>query len=120
IDAAAYFTGDPPDNAVLLAGLSDDLARRESSTVTYREYVERLTALEDALRANGQWWFPHPWLATFVGDSVAEAVVASELEAVDLNRDLGPLGQVVVSPLRAPARSPPRWCGSRPRSSFSR
>jgi FAD/FMN-containing dehydrogenase len=58
------------------------------------------------LRSNGQWWFPHPWLATFVGDAAVESVVGGEL--ADLPpADLGPLGQVVLSPiLREPVRSP--------------
>jgi cytokinin dehydrogenase len=62
--------------------------------------------LERLLRSNGQWWFPHPWLTTFVGDASVESVVDSEL--ADLPpADLGPLGQVVLSPiLRESVRSP--------------
>jgi cytokinin dehydrogenase len=68
LDAAAFFDDAPPGDARLLAGLSDDPARREPSTLSYGEYVERLAPLEAALRANGQWALPHPWLTTFVGD----------------------------------------------------
>lgn len=58
------------------------------------------------LRSNGQWWFPHPWLATFVGDAAVESVGGGEL--ADLPpADLDPLGQLVLSPiLRDPVRSP--------------
>ena len=72
--------------------------------------LTRFTALEQLLRSNGQWWFPHPWLATFVGDAAVESVVGGEL--ADLPpADLGPLGQVVLSPiLREPVRSPLLGC----------
>ena len=68
---------DPPDDDALLAGLSDDPAQRQPSTLAYVDYLNRLAALEAALRANGQWFFPHPWLTTFVGDSRVESVVAA-------------------------------------------
>ncbi len=69
LDAAKYFTGNPPDDAALLAGLHDVPDQRQPSTVAYFDYLNRLAPLEAALRANGQWFFPHPWLTTFVGDS---------------------------------------------------
>ena len=81
-------------------------ARAQPSTLPYLDYLTRFTALEQLLRSNGQWWFPHPWLATFVGDAAVESVGGGEL--ADLPpADLGPLGQVVLSPiLREPVRSP--------------
>jgi cytokinin dehydrogenase len=96
----------PPDDAALLAGLSDDRPKAQPSTLPYLDHLNRFTVLERLLRSNGQWWFPHPWLTTFVGDASVESVVDSEL--ADLPpADLGPLGQVVVSPiLRESVRSP--------------
>ena len=44
-----------------IAGPPDDDA------LPYIEYLDRLAPLERALRGNGQWSFPHPWLMTFVG-----------------------------------------------------
>ena len=67
LDAARYYTGSPPDDRALLGGLSDDPAMRQPSTLAYFDHLNRLAALEATLRANGQWFFPHPWLATFVG-----------------------------------------------------
>lgn len=107
IDAAAYFSGDRPDDGALLAGLSDERSQRQLSTLSYHDYANRLATLDAALRANGQWWLPHPWLTTFVGDSVVEAVVGAELEALDLARDLGPFGQIVLSPLIGAAITAP-------------
>ena len=107
LDAAKYFTGEPPDDNALLAGLSDDPARREPATTGYLEYVQRLAALEAALRANGQWAFPHPWLTTFVGDTQVESAVEAELNALDPAADLGPFGQVVLSPIRRAAIASP-------------
>ena len=58
LDLAAFFTRIPPDHAALLAGLADDPARRQVTTSTYADYVDRFSALESMLRANGQWSFP--------------------------------------------------------------
>ena len=103
----ANFDAEPPDDSKLLAGLSDDAARREAMTTPYRGYLERLAPLEAALRANGQWHFPHPWLTTFIGDRQVESVVTAELAALKPPADLGPLGQIVLSPLRTSAISSP-------------
>jgi len=106
LDLTTQFTGDPPDDVALLAGLSDDRPRAQPSTLPYLDHLNRFNALEQVLRSNGQWWFPHPWLTTFVGDASVESVVGGELAELP-PADLGPLGQVVVSPiLREPVRSP--------------
>ena len=63
LDLVKDLSGDPPDETALLAGLSDDRARAEPSTLPYLDYLDRLAALTPA--------------------------------------DLGPLGQVVVSPIVA-------------------
>ena len=104
---ATYFDAKPPDDDALLARLSDDPARRAPTTITYADYVNRLAPLEAAMRANGQWQHPHPWLTTFVGDRQVESVVRPELDALKPPDDLGPLGQIVLSPIRTSAiRSP--------------
>jgi cytokinin dehydrogenase len=107
LDVARWFDAEPPDDRSLLAGLSDDGGRREATTTTYRAFLGRLAPLETALRANGQWSLPHPWLMTFVGDAQVESVVGSELERLDPAADLGPLGQLALSPLRRAAISSP-------------
>ena len=82
-----------------LAGLSDDRSQAQVGTMTQLDHLDRLAQLERALRANGQWALPHPWLTTFVGDAQVEAVVAAELDRLT-PADLGPFGQVVVSAFR--------------------
>ena len=107
LDVAKYFDADPPDDNALLAGLSDDPARREPTTIAYVDYLHRLAPLEAALRANGQWFFPHPWLMTFIGDRQVESLVNAELAALNPPADLGPFGQIVLSPIRTAAISSP-------------
>jgi FAD/FMN-containing dehydrogenase len=107
LDCAKYFTGTPPNDATLLAGLTDDPARRQATSPTYFEYLNRLAALEAALRANGQWFNPHPWLTTFIGDSRVESVVNAEVAATNPMNDLGQFGQIVVSPLKKSAITSP-------------
>jgi FAD/FMN-containing dehydrogenase len=107
LDAARYFSGDqPPDDNALLAGLSDDRAAAKLTTLSYLEYLNRLAALERLLRSNRQWFNPHPWLMTFVGDSSVESVVAGELERMT-SADLGTFGQIVLSPLQRSAITSP-------------
>jgi FAD/FMN-containing dehydrogenase len=106
LDAVKHFTATPPDDHALLAGLSDDRAKWQPSTLAYFDYLNRLAALEAALRANGQWFFPHPWLTTFIGDSSVESVVGSELARLT-PADLGTFGQIVLSAFRRqPVTSP--------------
>jgi FAD/FMN-containing dehydrogenase len=102
LDVLAGFSANPPDDAVLLAGLSDDRAKAQPRTVPLLEHLARLDALEQALRADGTWGRPHPWLTTFVGDAAVEAAVDAELARL-APADLGPLGQVVVSAFPASA-----------------
>jgi cytokinin dehydrogenase len=106
LDAVKEFSGNPPDDNALLIGLSDDRSLAQPSTMPYLDYLARLATLEAALRANGQWFFPHPWLTTFIGDSAVEPVVGGELAELT-PADLGPFGQVVLSPVRRrPVTSP--------------
>jgi cytokinin dehydrogenase len=103
LDVLKEPSGDPADDVELLAGLSDDRPRAEPSTLPY---LDRLAGLERLLRSEGRWSFPHPWLTTFLGDPMAESVAAGELARL-APADLGPLGQVVISPiLRESVRTP--------------
>lgn len=100
LTVAAYFSGNnAPDDDALLAGLSDDRAAAEIKTLPYAAYANRFAMLEKLLRENGQWFNPHPWLMTFVGDTQIEAVVSNELTGLK-PADLGEFGQIVLSPFR--------------------
>jgi cytokinin dehydrogenase len=89
LDLVKELSGSPPDDRELLAGLAGDRSMTQPSTLPHLDHLDRLAALEQALRANGQWWFPHPWLTTFVGDATVEPVVAGELAAYERVRDAG-------------------------------
>ena len=107
LEAAAPFTRDlPPDDGALLAGLADDRAAVQLATLPTFDYLNRLATLERTLRGNGQWWHPHPWLTTFVGDSAIEAVAFGELARL-APQDLGPFGQVLISAFRRDAIKAP-------------
>jgi cytokinin dehydrogenase len=107
LDAVAQFSGNnPPDDDVLLAGLSDDRPAAQVSTRPYFDDLNRLASLEQLLRSNGQWFYPHPWLTTFVGDAEVESVVRVELATLT-PADLGTFGQVVLSAFRRQAVTSP-------------
>lgn len=102
LDIVKGIAESPIDDERLLAGLSDERAKARIATAPYLEYLGRLNALEQALRANGQWHYPHPWLTTFIGGSRAPVFIAEELAQLR-PQDLGPFGQVVISALRRDA-----------------
>jgi cytokinin dehydrogenase len=103
LDAARYVSGEgSPNDDELLAGLSNNPAATELSTLSYFDYVTRFGALEKLLRSNGQWLHPHPWLTTFVGASKIEAVASDELDKL-APPDLGRFGVVALSAFRRPA-----------------
>ncbi len=107
LDAARYFSGDGvPDDDALLAGLSDERSAASLSTLRYFDYLNRLAALEQRLRANSQWFHPHPWLTTFVGDAEVGSVVGEELERLT-PAELGGFGQIVLSAFRRAAVTSP-------------
>jgi hypothetical protein len=107
LDVAKGFAGRAPDDRVLLSGLCDDDAQRQPTSTTCLDHLGRLGPLEQALRAKGQWAFPHPWLTTFVGDSAVESAVSAEVDRLDASADLGAFGQVVLSPIRTQAIGSP-------------
>ena len=96
----------PPDDDALLGGLSDDRSAAEITDLTYLDYLDRLAPLEQMLRSNGQWFHPHPWLTTFIGDSTVEPTVADELTRMT-PADLGTFGQIVLSAFRREAVASP-------------
>ena len=106
LDAVKQFSGNPPDDHALLAGLFDTRGQAQLSTLAHIQYLNRLAELERALRANGQWSFPHPWLTTFVGDANVESVVQRELATLTAAH-LGTFGQVVLSAFHRQAVSSP-------------
>lgn len=74
----------------------DERERAQVVPMPQLDHLDRLAQLERALRGNGQWRLPHPWLSTFVGDGRGEDVVASEPDRL-VPSDPGPFGQVTVS-----------------------
>ncbi len=116
MEAAVYFTPpDTPDQAALLAGLSDNRAEAVVLTVSYLEWAHRVDPAVEALKAAGFWAQPHPWLTVFVPASrTAEYIagVVDQLTPVDLGAGLatlfpfspGKLGQpLFVVPRSEPA-----------------
>jgi FAD/FMN-containing dehydrogenase len=97
IEAAKNLNGRTTDgDDALLGELSDDREKAQRSTVAYADDAHRLAPLEQTLRSNRQWFFPHPWLTTFVGDAQIESVAEATLAALT-PADLGTFGQVVLS-----------------------
>jgi FAD/FMN-containing dehydrogenase len=62
--------------------------------------------LEQRLRANGQWFHPHPWLMTYVGEAQIASVVRRELAELQPG-DLGDFGQITLAPFRRQAVTSP-------------
>jgi len=93
IEAVSYFTPPTvPDDAALLAGLSDDRPSAGISTTTYLGWAYRLDPAVEYLKAIGDWYRPHPLLDLFVGASRASSVVSQALATLTpLDIGIGPI-----------------------------
>ncbi len=99
IEAAAYYTApNLPNDALLLAGLSDDVASRLISDPSYLEFAFRLAPLVAQLQALGIWDFPHPWLSLWVPASQAAAYLQPVFDSLTLE-DTGQ-GPVLLYPVQ--------------------
>lgn len=107
LEGAVNYDGDAaPDLKALLAGLSD---RRDEAVISDLAYLEDASAfarLEALLRANGQWFTPHPWWLSFLRGSNAERVAAGILDELS-PEDVGPFGRVAWYPLATQALRTP-------------
>ncbi|SDH28620.1 Cytokinin dehydrogenase 1, FAD and cytokinin binding [Sinosporangium album] len=101
LEAAAYHgPGEPPGDAVLLAGLHHlpGAVGEEIEDLAYGDFLNRMAAGEAYLRQTGEWHHPHPWLNAFLPG--ADAVrLASDLLADFTPADLGPSGVILFYPV---------------------
>ena len=101
LEAAAYYTPPVvPADAVLLHGLGDDRTEEEIEDISYREFAHRMAPGETALRASGEWLYPHPWITVFL-PSGATAALVSEILAGLTTAELGSSGLALLYPVRA-------------------
>ncbi|RSM80570.1 dehydrogenase [Amycolatopsis sp. WAC 01375] len=99
LEAVGYYTPPAsPDEEVLLGALS--FVEVESEDTTYFDFLNRVADGEAALRTEGSWFHPHPWIDVFLPDSVVEQVVAETLTTTDQS-ELGTTGLLLLYPLRA-------------------
>ncbi|NIJ13754.1 FAD/FMN-containing dehydrogenase [Saccharomonospora amisosensis] len=100
LEAATYFSlPDRPDEDELLGELSFDRETAESQDLTYHAFLDRMAEGEERLRAEGDWFRPHPWLNLFLPDDEVESVVADTL-AETAGADLGDTGLILLYPVR--------------------
>lgn len=93
IEGVAYHTPPAvPDDAALLAGLSDDRPSATVSTVSHLDWAFRLEPAVAYLKAIGDWYRPHPLLDLFVPAARAENVLAAALATLTpLDIGIGPI-----------------------------
>jgi cytokinin dehydrogenase len=97
IEAVSYYTPPTvPDDAALLAGLSDDRAAATIAPNTYLGWAYRLDPAVEFLKLIGDWYRPHPLLDLFVPASRAESVVGAALAALT-PADIG-IGPILLYP----------------------
>ncbi|WET82627.1 FAD-binding protein [Amycolatopsis sp. QT-25] len=98
LEAVAYSTppGEPDEDALLH---SLDFGESEDEDTTYFDFLNRMADGEAALRAEGSWFHPHPWLNVFLTDDTVEHFVAETL-AVTGEPELGATGLILLYPVR--------------------
>lgn len=104
--AVSYDGGASPDAQSVLAGLSDDRGAAVISDLGYLEDCNAFARLENLLRSNGQWSYPHPWWLTFLRGANAEQL-AAELQQGLTHDDVGPFGRITYYPMRTDALRTP-------------
>ena len=88
--------GQVPDTGSLLRGLGDIQAHRKIVEWSYLDFVLRIDAKIDALRAAGKWTgVPHPWVDVFLPGQQAGAFFADTFSRLEFD-DLGAVGYSVV------------------------
>jgi cytokinin dehydrogenase len=98
IEAVSYFTPPAaPDDAALLAGLSDNRSAATITANTYLGWAFRLDPAVEFLKAIGDWYRPHPLLDVFVPASRAAAVVGDALATLT-PADIG-IGPILLYPV---------------------
>ena len=103
LDGAVFYDGDGATiERKALEGLSDQRGEAIVTDATYRDDMSAFAKLEQALRSNGQWFNPHPWLLTFLPASTAEHVARDVVTGLT-HTDLGPFGRVTYYPMSSRA-----------------
>ncbi|WP_020670395.1 FAD-binding protein [Amycolatopsis nigrescens] len=101
LEAVSYYSPPAaPDERSLLGGLSYDPAAIEAEDVAYLEFLDRMADGEAALRAEGSWFHPHPWLNVFLPDHAVRTFVTGSLAEIG-PAELGGSGLVMLYPVRA-------------------
>jgi FAD/FMN-containing dehydrogenase len=98
IDAAVYWTGTPPDDAAVTAGLRFDPARTVVTEFTFADWIDRLRPTVELLIQLGIWFLPHPWINLFLPASRTAEVVRPTLDTLT-PADTGQ-GPVLLYPFR--------------------
>jgi len=107
LEGAVYYGGEAaPELEARLAGLSDRRSEAVISDLGYLDDAGAFARLEALLRANGQWFTPHPWWLSFLRGSNAERVATEVLQELT-NEEIGLLGRVALYPLATPALGTP-------------
>ena len=78
LEAAKYFAT-PPDDALLLAGLSYLAGTLTVQDSSYFDFANRMAPLVAFLQSIGVWGLPHPWLNLFVPEQEVESYVQQVL-----------------------------------------
>lgn len=111
IDVAAYYTPpNLPDQAALLAGLSDQRAELQVLPLPYAQWIFRLEPTVEALRAGGFWDQPKPWVSLTVPTESAVQFISSvvaQLGPGDLGAGLAGLYPLDLSRFGAPLFAQP-------------
>jgi cytokinin dehydrogenase len=88
--------GDVPDAGHLLRGLSDTRAHLKLAEWSYLDFVLRIDAKIEALKAAGKWTgVPHPWVDVFLPGQKAAGFFADTFSRLQYD-DLGAVGYSVV------------------------
>ena len=100
LEAAAYYTPPVvPVDAALLNDLGYVGTDEEIDDVSYQEFAHRMAPGEAALRASGEWHYPHAWLTILLPSQATAAFVGEVLAGLTAST-LGQSGLALLYPIR--------------------
>jgi cytokinin dehydrogenase len=99
LEGAVFYNHDAaPENAAVLAGLSDDRKAAVITDLSFHDDARAFAKFADLLRSKGHWANPKPWLFTFLRGQNAEQVAGEILDGLTSD-DIGPFGRITYYPM---------------------
>jgi cytokinin dehydrogenase len=105
LDSAAFYSGNAPEDRVLLNGLRLKAGDIDIEDVGYEAFCERMLDGVRFLAATGDWYRPHPWFSAFLPVGEVGRFVTGALATLTPDT-VGPIPMLLYPLRRGPVPAP--------------